>query len=74
MAIPTIKLLQGKPLEPYKCDMCKEITRKNKFSWESWFTKKKITVCRECAYKERFGSKKLKKAKKEGLLEEKSTN
>ena len=74
MAIPTIKLLQKKPLEPYRCDMCGEITRKNKFSWESWFTKEIIMICRDCAYKEKFGSKNVKKAKKEGLLEEKSTN
>ena len=74
MATPTIKLLQSKPLEPYKCDMCGEVTRKNKFSWESWFTKKKIIICRDCAYKEKFGSKKVKIAKKEKLLEEKSTN
>ena len=74
MAIPTIKLLQKKPLEPYRCDMCGEITRKNKFSWESWFTKEIIMICRDCAYKEKFGSKNVKKAKKEGVLEEKSTN
>ena len=74
MAIPTIKLLERKPLEPYKCDMCGGVTRKNKFSWESWFTKGKIMICRDCAYRERYGSKKIKKAKKEGLLEEKSTD
>ena len=74
MARPTIKLLQKKPLEHYKCDMCGGVTRKNKFSWESWFTREKIMICRDCAYRERFGSKKVKKAKKEGLLEEKGTN
>ena len=74
MAVPVTKLLQEKPSEIYKCNMCGEVTRKNKFSWESWFTKEKIMICRECAYKEKFGSKKVKKAKKERLLEEKSTN
>ena len=72
MATPTIKLLQKNPLQPYKCDMCGEVTRKNKFSWESWFTKEKIMICRECAYKEKYGTKGMIKAKKEKLLEKES--
>ena len=51
--------------------MCKERTRRNKFSWKSWFTGDEIVICRECAYKEKFGTKKVKKAKKERILEEK---
>ena len=54
--------------------MCGEKTRKNKFSWESHLAKKKIIICRECAYKERFGTKKMKKAKKERILEKKEIN
>jgi ribosome-binding protein aMBF1 (putative translation factor) len=74
MAIPYIKLLQEKPLTPYRCDMCGEMTRKNKFSWESHFTGRTITICRECAYKERYGTNNMKKAKKERILEQKETN
>ena len=74
MAISLIKLLQEKPQEPYKCGMCRKVTRKNKFSWKSWFTGKELVICRECAYKEKFGTKNMKKAKKERLLEEKEIN
>tara|TARA_R100000656_G_C3863169_1_gene110412 strand:- start:76 stop:303 length:228 start_codon:yes stop_codon:yes gene_type:complete len=74
LAIPKILLLEEKPLMFYVCDMCKERTRRNKFSWESWFTGTKIVICRECAYKERFGTKNMKRAKKEGLLEQKEIN
>ena len=74
MAIPTIKLLQRQPLEPYKCDMCGEVTRKNKFSWKSYFTGTELVICRDCAYKEKFGTKNMKKAKKERILEQKKTN
>ena len=72
MGVPKISLLQEKPLAVYKCQMCQEATRKNKFFWKSWFTGNEIIICRECAYKEKFGTKKMKKAKKDRILEEKS--
>ena len=71
MAIPKISLLAEKPKMVYECQMCKERTRRNKFSWKSWFTGKEIVICRECAYRENIGTKKVKKAKKERILEEK---
>ena len=74
MAVPKICLLEISPLMAYDCEMCGIKTRKNKFLWESTFTGKKITICRECAYKESFGTKRLKKSKKENILEKKETN
>ena len=71
MAVPLIKLLAEKPSEHYECGMCKKISRKNKFSWKSWFTGDKLIICRECAYKESYGTKGLKSAKEKRLLEEK---
>ena len=70
MAVPKISLLEKKPRIEYKCQMCKEYTRKNKFSWKSWFTGDEVVICRECAYRERFGTKKMKQAKKENRLEQ----
>ena len=74
MGVPTISLLEENPTIFYKCQMCGKISRKNKFSWKSWFTGDEIIICRECAYKEQFGTKNMKKAKKENRLEEKNTN
>ena len=74
MAIPKISLLEKKPLAVYKCQMCGGVTRKNKFLWKSWFTDTEIVICRDCAYKEKYGTKNVKKAKKERLLEEESTD
>ena len=74
MAIPKIFLLEENPLMVYLCDMCGERTRKNKFSWKSWFTDNELVICRECAYKESYGTKNMKKAKKERILEEKEIN
>ena len=74
MAVPKISLLEEKPLMFYGCQLCGEKTRKNKFSWKSWFTGDEIVICRECAYKEKFGTKNVKKAKKERMLEEKEIN
>ena len=74
MAIPKISLLEKTPQMAYKCQMCKKAGRQNKFLWESWFTGDEIVICRDCAYREKFGTKRIKKAKKESRLEEKSTN
>ena len=69
MAVPKISLLEKKPHLAYKCQMCTEMTKRNKFSWISWFTGQKITICRDCAYKESFGTKNVNKNKKQGILE-----
>ena len=74
MAVPKISLLEEKPVMIYECQMCKERTRQNKFLWKSWFTKDEIVICRECAYRESYGTKKMKKAKKERILEQKEIN
>jgi hypothetical protein len=74
MAVPTIKLHQEKPFDPYVCGMCRVMTRKNKFLWKGYFTGKELFICRECAYKEQFGTKKMKQAMKKRILEEKEIN
>ena len=74
MAIPKIFLLEETPIMAYECQMCGEKTRRNKFLWKSWFTGDEIVICRECAYKERFGTKNMKKAKRKRILEEKNIN
>ena len=71
MAVQGIKIHQEKPSESYKCGMCQDISRKNKFLWTSFFTDNELFICRECAYKEKYGTKGMKQAKKERLLEQK---
>ena len=70
MSIPNITLLKEKPFEPYECNMCGKVSRKNKFLWKSWFTGDEINICRDCAYKESYGTKGIKHAKEKRLLEE----
>jgi len=72
MSITIIALLEEKPLEPYACGICKRVTRKNKFFWKSYFTGDELNICRECAYREKYGTKGMIKAKKEKLLEKES--
>jgi len=74
MAVQGTKLHQEKPSEPYKCGMCQDVSRRNKFLWKSYFTEQELFICRECAYRERYGTKEMKQAKKERLLEQKKTN
>lgn len=71
MAVPIISLLEEKPSQMYRCEMCGAATRKSKFSFTSYFTRDTIIICRECAYREKFGTKKMNKAKKERILEKK---
>ena len=72
MSLTIIALLEEKPFHPYVCDICKTRTRKNKFFWKSWFTGDELNICRECAYREKYGTKGMVKAKKEKLLEKES--
>ena len=74
MAVPKISLLEENPKMVYECHMCKEVTRKSKFLWKSWFTGDELVICRECAYKEKYGTRKMKKAKTERILEKKEIN
>ena len=74
MAVPKIYLLEENPSMTYTCQMCGDVTKKNKFSWQSWVTGDQIIICRDCAYKEKFGTKNMKKAKKERILEDKNIN
>ena len=74
MAGALIVLLKENPLEPYECGMCIKVSRKNKFLWESWFTDDELLICRECAYKESYGTIGMKTAKQKRLLEEKEIN
>ena len=52
------------------CKMCGNSKNTIWFSSYSWLTEDTIDkVCRDCAYRESFGSKYISKAKKENLLE-----
>ena len=74
MAAQRIYLLEEKPFQTYRCQRCGEVTRQNKFVWKSWFSDDETIICRECAYKETFGTRNIKQAKKERILETKSIN
>ena len=72
MSITIIALQEEKPFHPYVCGICRTRTRKNKFFWKSYFTGDELSICRECAYREKYGTKGMIKAKKEQLLEKES--
>ena len=74
MGTPKISLLEINPKVMYECHRCKKVTKKNKFLWTDWSGKEQVTICRECAYKESFGTNNIKKAKKDRVLEEKEIN
>ena len=65
-----ISLLEKKPKNPYRCQRCTEYTKRNKFLWPSWFGDDTFIICRDCAYKESFGTKNIVQAKRENRLEQ----
>ena len=73
-ALPMTSLLEETPKASYECQMCGKNSRKNKFILRSWFSDNEMIVCRDCAYREIFGTKNIKKAKAERILEEKEIN
>lgn len=64
--------IRKKPLGVYRCQRCGENTKKSKFIWKSWFSNHESIICRECAYKESFGTKILNKQRKNEYLKRKA--
>ncbi len=64
-----IKMINSK--HPYfECGRCKQrIIEKPRYLWTGMITKDETYICRDCAYKEAYGSKNSRKAKKEKLLD-----
>ena len=58
-------------IHPYfKCGRCCErIISKSRYLWIGMITKDETYICRDCAYRETYGSKNSSKAKKERLLD-----
>ena len=73
METQTITLLEEKPSEVYVCGMCKTVGKKNKFFWKSYLTGLELFICRECAYRETYGTRGMKKAKQQRKLEKKES-
>ena len=54
----------------FKCGRCCErIISKSRYLWIGMITKDETYICRDCAYREAYGSKNSSKAKKERLLD-----
>ena len=54
----------------YNCEMCGKLyVKKTKYKWIGMITKQEIYICRDCAYKEAYGTRDRSKAKKEKWIE-----
>ena len=54
----------------FECGMCKNKSiKKPRYRWTGMITKQEIYICRDCAYREAYGSKNKAKGKKENRLE-----
>ena len=54
----------------FKCGRCKkQFVKKPRYLWTGLITKQELYICKDCAYKESYGTKNSSKAKKEKWLE-----
>ena len=58
----------------FKCEMCGKSALTYQYKLPMMLTDKVMTVCGNCAYRETYGTRNMKKAMKEGLIEEEKTN
>ena len=49
--------------------MCGKSANSLRYQWVGMLTGDKLTVCRECAYRESFGTKTYRRMKKEKVLD-----
>ena len=62
--------MENKKHPYFKCGRCKnQFIKKQRYLWIGLITKQKLYICRDCAYKESYGTKGSPRAKKEKWLE-----
>lgn len=64
----SVKLL-AKYKRHEKCPMCKRTESSLRYQWIGMITGDRLEICRECAYREAFGSKGRNAKKKEKVLD-----
>ena len=61
--------LENKSYPHFKCGRCtKMIIKKPRIRWKGLITKEIVYICKDCAYKENYGTKKRAKARRERWL------
>ena len=58
----------------FKCEMCGNISHTHQYKLPMILTRQLMIICGKCAYRETYGTKNMKKAMKEGLIEEEKTD
>ena len=62
--------MENKVLPHFICGRCKkQIVNKPRYRWIGIITNQELYICRDCAYKETYGTKNASKAKKEKWIE-----
>ena len=54
--------------------MCGKVSHSHEYKVHFILSERRMVTCGKCAYRERYGTKNMKKAMKEGLIEEEKTN
>ena len=69
-----LKVVRTKNKDSFKCDMCGKVSHHYQYKLHLALSDIDMIVCNKCAYRERYGTKNMKKAMKEELIEEEKTN
>ena len=58
----------------FRCEMCGKSALTYQYKLPMILTRQLMIICGKCAYRETYGTKNMKKAMKEGLIEEEKTD
>lgn len=68
------KVTKSRNKSVFRCEMCGKSAMTYQYKLPMILTDTIMKVCGNCAYRETYGTKNMKKAMKEGLIEEEKTN
>ena len=69
-----LKVVRTRNKDSFKCGMCGNVSHNYKYNLHLILSDINMIVCNKCAYREKYGTKNMKKAMKEELIEEEKTN
>ena len=69
-----LEIVRTKSKSSFLCDMCGKVSHSHEYKVHFILSERRMVTCGKCAYRERYGTKNMKKAMKEGLIEEEKTN
>ena len=69
-----LKVVRTRNKNSFMCGMCGKVSHHYQYKLHFILGETDVVACNKCAYREKYGTKNMKKAMKEELIEEEKTN